>query len=66
MSFPRMILYGNIPSWGNTRGTVVVVLRFLVIEGIVQKRQGTIHVKTRTIERLMAEGLKCPGSHDFG
>ncbi len=39
---------------------------FLVIEGIVQKRQGTIHVKTRTIQHLMAEGLKSPGSHDFG
>lgn len=39
---------------------------FLIIEGIVQKRQGTIHVKTRTIERLMAESLKSPGSHDFG
>jgi error-prone DNA polymerase len=39
---------------------------FLIIEGIAQKRQGTIHVKARKIERFATERLASPGSHDFG
>ena len=39
---------------------------FLLVTGIAQKRQGTIHVKARSIERLQTPELKSPGSHDFG
>ena len=39
---------------------------FLIIEGVAQHRQGTIHIKARHIERLDYSGLQTAGSHDFG
>jgi error-prone DNA polymerase len=38
---------------------------FLVIEGILQSRQGVIHIKARSIQRLDHEGLHLAESHDF-
>jgi error-prone DNA polymerase len=38
---------------------------FLVIEGILQSRQGVIHIKARFIQRLDHEGLHLTDSHDF-
>ncbi len=39
---------------------------FLVVEGSVQRREGTIHVKARHIERLDYGPLVAAASHDFG
>jgi error-prone DNA polymerase len=39
---------------------------FLQIEGILQNRENTIHVKARKIERLDYSDLKTASSHDFG
>ncbi|MBN9690161.1 MAG: error-prone DNA polymerase [Verrucomicrobia bacterium] len=39
---------------------------FLMIEGDVQNREGTIHVKARRIERLDYGPLAASASHDFG
>ena len=39
---------------------------FLVVEGEVQKREETIHVKARTLERLDYGPLAAAASHDFG
>jgi error-prone DNA polymerase len=39
---------------------------FLLIEGILQSRQGVIHVRAKNIERLPTFALDTPNSHDFG
>ncbi|MBV9876588.1 MAG: error-prone DNA polymerase [Verrucomicrobia bacterium] len=39
---------------------------FLLIEGILQSRQGVIHVRAKNIERLPTFALETPNSHDFG
>jgi error-prone DNA polymerase len=39
---------------------------FLVVEGEVQKREETIHVKALTLERLDYGPLAAAASHDFG
>jgi error-prone DNA polymerase len=38
---------------------------FLIIEGPVQARQGTIHIQAETIQPLGSETLIGSGSHDF-
>lgn len=38
---------------------------FLLIEGVVQSRQGTIHVRAARIRHLEYAGLETAGSHDF-
>ena len=38
---------------------------FLIIEGQVQARHGTIHIKARRIERLPFEEVNADLSHDF-
>jgi error-prone DNA polymerase len=38
---------------------------FLLIEGILQSRQGVIHVRAKNIERLPTFALDTPNSHDF-
>jgi len=39
---------------------------FLLVEGILQSRQGVIHVRAQNIERLPTFALETPNSHDFG
>jgi error-prone DNA polymerase len=39
---------------------------FLLVEGILQSRQGVIHVRAKNIERLPTFALETPNSHDFG
>jgi error-prone DNA polymerase len=39
---------------------------FLLIEGILQSRQGVLHVRAKNIERLPTFALDTPNSHDFG
>lgn len=39
---------------------------FLIITGVAQIRHGTVHIKTRSIERLKTPEIKSPDSHDFG
>jgi error-prone DNA polymerase len=39
---------------------------FLVVEGVVQRRHGTVHVRARTLGRLPDQGLRTAASHDFG
>lgn len=38
---------------------------FLVIEGVVQRRHGTLHIHARNIERLDHADLRTGPSHDF-
>lgn len=38
---------------------------FLIIEGVLQSRHGTIHIKARSVERLEHIGLRTAQSHDF-
>jgi error-prone DNA polymerase len=39
---------------------------FLLIEGVAQSRQGTIHIRASRIRHLEYTGLQTAGSHDFG
>jgi error-prone DNA polymerase len=45
---------------------VITQESFLLIEGILQSRQGVIHVRAKNIERLPTFALDTPNSHDFG
>jgi error-prone DNA polymerase len=45
---------------------VITQESFLLVEGILQSRQGVIHVRARNIERLPTFSLETPNSHDFG
>ncbi len=38
---------------------------FLLIEGVLQKRSGTIHIRAQRIERLPTASLETARSHDF-
>ncbi len=38
---------------------------FLIIDGVVQARHGTIHIKARSVHRLDHTGLRASESHDF-
>jgi error-prone DNA polymerase len=38
---------------------------FLIIEGVVQNRRKTIHIKARRITRLEEAGIRTAASHDF-
>ncbi len=44
----------------------IIMEPFLQIEGEVQTRHGTIHVKAGQIERLDYQSLRTDASHDFG
>ena len=39
---------------------------FLQVEGVVQRRHGTVHLKALRLERLPDQGLRTAASHDFG
>jgi hypothetical protein len=44
---------------------VITQETFLLIEGILQARSGTIHVRAEKIERLPPFNLETARSHDF-
>jgi len=54
------------PALFEENRAVVISEPFLVIEGIVQLRNRTIHIQARTIQRLDYAGLATAASHDFG
>jgi error-prone DNA polymerase len=39
---------------------------FLLVEGIVQRRHGPVHVRAQHLERLPDQNLQTAASHDFG
>jgi error-prone DNA polymerase len=39
---------------------------FLQVEGVVQRRHGTVHLRALRLERLPDQGLRTAVSHDFG
>lgn len=45
---------------------IITQENFLLIDGVLQSRQGVIHVRAQTIERLPTFALETPNSHDFG
>jgi error-prone DNA polymerase len=45
---------------------IITQENFLLVEGILQSRQGVIHVRAQKIERLPTLALATPSSHDFG
>lgn len=45
---------------------IITQENFLLVEGIMQSRQGVIHVRAQNIERLPTFALETPNSHDFG
>ncbi len=38
---------------------------FLLVEGLVQRRHGTVHVRALRLERLPDHGIQTAASHDF-
>jgi hypothetical protein len=44
---------------------VITQETFLLIEGILQTRSGTIHIRAEKIERLPTFELETAKSHDF-
>jgi error-prone DNA polymerase len=54
------------PTLFETERLTITAEPFLVIEGILQSRQGVIHIQARSIHRLDYAGLETADSHDFG
>ena len=44
----------------------IVTEPFLMVEGVVQRRHGTVHLRALRLERLPDHGLRTADSHDFG
>ena len=44
----------------------IVTERFLLVEGVVQRRHSTVHLRALRLERLPDHGLRTADSHDFG
>lgn len=53
------------PQLFERRRLVITQESFLLVEGILQTRSGTIHLRAETIERLPTFPLETAASHDF-
>ncbi|MGB0371046.1 MAG: DNA polymerase III subunit alpha [Opitutales bacterium] len=53
------------PQMFEERRLIIVSEPFLHIQGILQKAEGTIHIKARHIEPMLSASLPAGASHDF-